>query len=318
MRISVSFVTIAYNEEANLRHTLVSILNQDDLGSFEVVVVNDGSTDRTADVVRDASREHPEVRLVDLQPNRGRGAARLAGARAANGNYVAFIDADILLPRNWLSVCLPYMAKYDAVGGMAVPDGDVAFLYRRFALNPKVIRNSYPLTGSNCLFKRDLLHTVTFDDRLREGEDVDLNNRLMSAGYKLHRITDLIVKHEERISFLKSCRWMFQIGVGATRQLNVYRHIRTPDLTYFSAVLLTILSTAFAIMFGNYKYLVAIPLWILFTSLVHVMSRFRFSPAHVPRLFLASIANSFLIASYYCGRSFGYGRLRADERIESR
>ena len=309
MRASLSFVTIAYNEESNLPGTLASILDQDDLGPFEVVVVNDGSTDCTADVVRDLSRTHPQVRLVDLQPNRGRGAARLAGAQAANGDYVAFIDADIVLPKNWLAVCRPHMAEYDAVSGMAVPDGDVAFLYRRFALDPKVIRNSYPITGSNCLFRRELLHAVAFDHRLREGEDVDLNNRLVSSGYRLHRITDLIVRHEESITFLRSCRWMFQIGLGATRQLNVYRHIRMADLTYFSVIVLSVLSTLASLMSGNFAYLVLIPVWILITSLVHVLSRFRFSLAHLPRLLLASIANSFLIASYYCGRSLGYIKL---------
>ena len=316
VRTNLSFVIIAYNEESNLPDTLDSILGQEGLERFEVIVVNDGSTDHTADVVRDVARAHPEVRLLDLQPNRGRGAARLAGAQATNGDYVAFVDADIVLPRDWLTVCLRHIAEYDAVGGMAVPDGDVAFLYRRFALHPKVIRNSYPITGSNCLFRHALLDTVAFDHRLREGEDVDLNNRLLAAGYKLHRITDLIVRHEESISFLRSCRWMFQIGVGATRQLNVYRHIRIPDLTYFGFLIIAVLSVSAAVLLGNYAYLILTPSWILITSLLHVMSRFRSSLAHTPRLLLASIANSCLIASYYCGRSYGYikfgGARRAD------
>ena len=306
MAASLSFVIIAYNEERHLPDTLASILGQDQLGEFEVIVVDDGSRDRTADVVQDVAKAHPEVRLLGLQHNCGRGAARLAGVRAAEGDYLAFVDADIVLPKNWLSTCLRCISDYDAVGGMAVPDGDVGFLYRRFALDPKVIQNSYPITGNNCLFRRPILDAVTFDDQLKDGEDVDLSNRLMAAGYRLHRITDLIVRHEEYISFIRSCRWMFQIGVGATRQLKVYGKLRTPDLAYFSVMFVMIVALTASIALSEYLYLLLIPVWILITSLVHVLSRFRASPRQVPRLALATIANTCLMASYYSGRSYGF------------
>lgn len=306
---SLSFVIIAYNEEVNLPRTLASILDQDGLEDFEIIVVNDGSTDRTAAVVQDTARVHAEVRLLDLRPNRGRGAARLAGAKAAKGSYVAFIDADIILPKNWLTLCLRDMGEYDGVGGTAVPDGDVGFLYRRFGLDPKVIGSPYPITGNNCLFTRAIFDAVEFDHRLRDGEDQDFNSRLIAAGYKLHRTSELIVRHEESISFRQSLRWLFQIGMGASRLLLVHRQLRIPDLAYFFFITLIVLSFVLSITGSNYTYLLLIPAYIVFTSIVHVMSRFRFSLSHMPRLILAITANSLFISMYYCGRSYGYAKL---------
>ena len=86
-----SVVIPAYNAEAFLADTLRSVLAQRD-DDFEVIVVDDGSTDRTADL---AAAFEPEVRLI-RQANGGCHAARNAGIDAASGRYVCFLDADDL------------------------------------------------------------------------------------------------------------------------------------------------------------------------------------------------------------------------------
>src|SRR5436305_1748949 len=116
-----SFVVIAYNEERNIEATLRSIVALDDMRDFEIVVVNDGSKDATAAVVERVAVLHSQIRLI-TQANAGRGAARATGVMAAEGEYIAFIDADIILPRHWLTTCEAAMDEYDAVGGVAVPD----------------------------------------------------------------------------------------------------------------------------------------------------------------------------------------------------
>ena len=65
------------------------------LGWFEVVVVDDGSTDATPDVLRSLSAEHPELRALTLAENVGQSAATAAGFRAARGEWVATLDADL-------------------------------------------------------------------------------------------------------------------------------------------------------------------------------------------------------------------------------
>jgi glycosyltransferase involved in cell wall biosynthesis len=89
--VEFSVVIPVYNREREIRRGLESCLAQDH-GSFEVVAVDDGSTDRSADVVGACS--DPRVRLVRLGMNRGQGAARNAGIRAAAGDWIISFDSD--------------------------------------------------------------------------------------------------------------------------------------------------------------------------------------------------------------------------------
>jgi GT2 family glycosyltransferase len=86
----VSVIIAAYNAEQYLAEALDSVAAQT-FQNFEVIVVDDGSTDRTADIVAGYSQVH-----CLHQPNRGQPAARNAGIRAARGKYIAFLDADDL------------------------------------------------------------------------------------------------------------------------------------------------------------------------------------------------------------------------------
>ena len=130
----VSFVVIAYNEAENIARNLNAIAAQDGLGGYEVIVVNDGSSDGTAGIVSQIAAADRRVRLIDLPENRGRGYARSTGTAAARGELIATVDGDITLPAGWLVRAREALRDHDAVGGTAVPDGDVAYLHRRFRL----------------------------------------------------------------------------------------------------------------------------------------------------------------------------------------
>ena len=97
----VSLVIPAYNEEHRIRHTLdedVAYLSQQ-LYSWEIVVVDDGSTDRTAALVTECSERHGNhVRLLRLPRNRGKGAAVQMGAVNATGRFIIIADADNATP----------------------------------------------------------------------------------------------------------------------------------------------------------------------------------------------------------------------------
>lgn len=67
----------------------------------------------------------------------GRGFARNSGVEKANGNYIVFIDADITIPENWLVKVRKHLEQYDAVGGIAIPDGDSTYICQKFKLEPK-------------------------------------------------------------------------------------------------------------------------------------------------------------------------------------
>ena len=91
---AVSVVIAAFNAERTIAETLGSIAAQT-CRDFEVIVVDDGSTDRTAELVGDSAAGFPQLVCIG-QANRGQPAARNRGIAAARGRYVAFVDADDL------------------------------------------------------------------------------------------------------------------------------------------------------------------------------------------------------------------------------
>ena len=101
-RKKISFIVIAYNEERNIANCIRSISNQEGLknSNYEIIVVNDGSKDKTAIIVFNLSKNSKRIQLIDLKENRGRGFARHEGVKRAKGDYIVFIDTDITLPEN--------------------------------------------------------------------------------------------------------------------------------------------------------------------------------------------------------------------------
>jgi glycosyltransferase involved in cell wall biosynthesis len=95
--MKVSVVIPAYNEEEYIGRTLSAALRQD-YPDYEIIVVDNASTDRTAEIVR----QFPDVRLV-YESRKGTQFARERGRLSASGDIVATLDADCLPPSNWIS-----------------------------------------------------------------------------------------------------------------------------------------------------------------------------------------------------------------------
>lgn len=100
MTSSVSIVIPAYNESARLGATLDRVLAfiSRQPWEAEVVVVNDGSQDGTAEVVRGYAQRSPDVRLLENPGNRGKGYSVRNGVLHANGGFILFTDADLSSP----------------------------------------------------------------------------------------------------------------------------------------------------------------------------------------------------------------------------
>lgn len=300
----LSFVIIAYNEARNIGRTLDAISALSGLGHYEVVVVNDGSRDGTADVVRQRAAADPHIKLIDLPKNRGRGYARSTGIAAAAGELIATVDADILLPNDWFLRTEAALSGHDAVGGTAVPDGDVAYVYQATRLVPRVVGHTTTVTGSNALYRRQVFDVVSFDPSLREGEDVALNHATSGRGLSFGTVPGLLVEHIENKSFPESLRWLFTSGKGATRQLLVYRQIRVPDLAVGAFWAGTAAGIAVAATVSLLGLLIPVAL-LLAISAQHVRSRFA-TPARRWRPVIAAVTiDSALLLAYFAGRVAG-------------
>lgn len=312
----VSFVVIAYNEAGNIGRTLdgVTALSGLESGRYEVIVVNDGSRDGTADVVSSRAASNPHIKLVDLPQNRGRGYARATGIAAARGEFIATVDADIILPANWFVRAEAALAGHDAVGGTAVPDGDVAFVYQAARLVPRIVGHTTAVTGSNALYRRRVFDLVAFDPSLREGEDVALNKATGQHGLSFATVPGLFVEHIENKTLPDSLRWLFTTGKGATRQLLVYRQVRMPDLA--AGVFLTSLvaGVLVAVLVSPVPG-VLIPFAVLLAvSAQHVRSRFETPLRRSPAVALALVLDSAHLLAYFAGRVAGLAWLLRHRR----
>ena len=96
-RVSFSVVIPVYNAEKYLSRCLDSILAQK--GTFEIIAVNDGSKDKSLQILQDYAKKHSNIRIIN-QKNQGVSAARNTGMAVAENEYITFIDADDWLERD--------------------------------------------------------------------------------------------------------------------------------------------------------------------------------------------------------------------------
>jgi glycosyltransferase involved in cell wall biosynthesis len=306
----VSFVVIAYNEEANIGSCLSSIISQVGGASLEVVVVDDGSDDATASLVAKAAEvasERADIVLIEHQENLGRGAARQTGIAAARGALIAMVDADIVLPEDWLARSQAAMETYqaDAVGGIAVPDGDVTYVCNRFALQPRSVPPTIPVSGNNGLYRRRVFDLVRIDPTLSEGEDVALNRAMEASGLRSCTLAELTVEHRESKGFLASLRWLYRSGIGASRQLTRYRQVRMPDLVFAGHLGTLVFSVTAARRGANWRIAWSVPCaYLVLASGAHMAKKFEVK-GEAGSFALATATNTVLLGAYIAGRVMG-------------
>lgn len=183
----VSVVIPAYNQSQFLADAVHSVLCQT-LDDLEVIVVDDGSTDDTAQVA--SGIRDPRVRYI-YQENRGLSAARNTGIRASTGKYLSFLDCDDLFAPSkleWLTRALEERPDAGLAAGQAVPideeGGRVGAIFDTPPSDdPSKLLLGNPLhVGSVLLVKEWQERVGYFDEDLRSYEDWDLWLRLACAG----------------------------------------------------------------------------------------------------------------------------------------
>ena len=218
-RPSISIVIPAYNESARIGKALGQVLRvvRERAWQAEVLVVNDGSTDRTAAVVAEFAQLHPEVRLLNNLENRGKGFSVRHGMLNAVGEIVMFTDADLSAP----------MEEADRLVDALRQGADIAIgsrwlernrqthkqpLYRQFfgrcfnAITRLIM--GLPFADTQCGFKafrRPVAQTIFQLQRIeRWGFDPELLFIALKRGFKIKEVP-VTWGHDERsrLSYLK-------------------------------------------------------------------------------------------------------------------
>ena len=223
----VSVIVCAYNAERTLKMCLDSlgVLNYPD---YEVILVNDGSTDRTPEI----ARRYDYLRIID-QENKGLSVARNVGLQASTGEIIAYTDSDCVADPDWLAYMV---AKFlssglPAVGGPNFPPPEDALVPSCVAASPggptHVLLSddvAEHIAGCNMAFQRYALEQIGgFDPHFRvAGDDVDVCWRLQNEGFQIGFSPSAVVWHFRRntvSAYLKQQR-----GYGKAEAMVYFKH----------------------------------------------------------------------------------------------
>lgn len=170
IRHAISFVLPAYNEEANITRAIDAVVDVAErmCSTFEVIVVDDGSADRTAELVTEAASRHSQVRLVRHARNRGYGEALRTGFMHARLDFVFFTDADNQFDMEELALLLPWAEHVDVVAGFRKNRQDPAMRRLNAWVWNRLVRVLFyvPVRDIDCafkLFRRSVLEEVDIE-----------------------------------------------------------------------------------------------------------------------------------------------------------
>jgi len=226
----VSVVVCAYNAEATMEECLESLRpDRVRYPNYEVIVVDDGSTDRTKEI----SERYPDYRLISHE-NRGLSVARNEGILAATGEIVAFTDSDCAVDPDWLTYLVHRLQsnhEFAAVGGPNLPPPESDWVQEVVARSPggptHVLLSDWEaehIPGCNMAFwRKHLIDVGLFDPIYRAaGDDVDICWRLQNAGHKIGFAAAALVWHRRRATVRAYLNQ--QKGYGRAEALLYFKH----------------------------------------------------------------------------------------------
>jgi len=186
----LSVVIPAYNEEKRVKACLSALSNQDYEGDFEVVFVDNNSTDKTVEKAR-AYKNKLNLRIIK-EKRQGRGPARARGFDEAKGDIVFATDVDSIVPPNWLSAMSQHFDGPEVVGVTGPWYVDDVGGFTKWFLNNmqeigtlpfRLIIGAHWLTGFNFGVRKSAYKKAGgFDTELNMHEDVELTLRLRKLG----------------------------------------------------------------------------------------------------------------------------------------
>ena len=198
-KIDLSIIIPAYNCEKYIEKCIKSIIEQkSDL--VEIIIINDGSTDKTQQICKNFAQKHNNIKLINQQ-NRGVSYSRNIGIQNSNGKYVMFVDADDYLVENSVEAVLKLLTE------------DVDVLRCSYVVNSKKeeiftetifdIYKFFQKTNQNVVWgqviKRELLNDIKFNENLIYGEDELFNCQLYNKCKSIKYIDTVLYNYRQNV-----------------------------------------------------------------------------------------------------------------------
>lgn len=313
----VSVIIPAFNAEKTITSCLASLINQDYKGETEIIVIDDGSTDSTPDIVS----KYEGVKLI-RQKNAGPASARNAGASAAKGDIILFTDSDCVPAPDWITEMLtPFHENRDVAGVKGIYKTHQRELTARFVQLEYEDKYDYMLkeryidfidTYSAGFKKSVFLEMKGYDTDFPVAcaEDVELSYRLSNKGYKMVFNPKAIVYHthpDKLAAYLKK-KYKFAYWRMLALKKNPGKAIKdshTPQMMKLQILFppLIIGSAILSLIFKPFALLL-LPLFILF-----FLTTIPYTVKACKRDLAAGVVSPVLLllraAAQFCGVSFG-------------
>jgi len=311
-KLYFSFIVPVYNRPEEVKELLDSFTCLDGNFDFEIVIVEDGSTDTSKTAVDSFSNELNISYF--FKANSGPGDSRNYGMRRAKGNYFIILDSDCLLPKGYLNVVNDYLRKdyVDCFGG---PDA----AHESFSNLQKAINfamTSFMTTGgirggkfgAGKFQPRSFnmgLSKVAFEASggfgiIHPGEDPDLSIRLHKLGFQTRLIKSAFVYHKRRISWSKFYKQVYKFGL--VRPILNSWHPETNRVTYYFPTVFSLGLIIAILIFGLGHT------WLLFGYGLYFAIAFLLALIQSKNLYVALLAMVAISVQFF---GYGYGFLRS-------
>jgi glycosyltransferase involved in cell wall biosynthesis len=202
---SISLVLPAYNEAENIEPLVAEAIPalEASADDYEIIVVDDGSADGTAEVTRRVMGAYPSVRLVEHEVNKGFGAAVFTGFTSATKDWIFYTDADRQFVLGELERFVPYMEQADLIAGYRAPRRDpfLRVFYGKGWSALCTLMFGYTVRDVDCgfkLFRREIIEELASQIESRGATfSIEWLVRAKRAGY---RFVELPVSHRPRLA----------------------------------------------------------------------------------------------------------------------
>ncbi len=243
--IKVSVIIPAYNSEKYISRCLDSVLGQT-MKDIEIIVVNDGSTDKTLDILKGYKAENPEIIKIIDQQNQGQSNSRNNGIRVTEGEYIAFVDSDDYIEPNMLEVLFEKAEKSNA----EVVVGDTNCVYPNKSViiksgvdfesqnlnteQKKALLFMYPVVWNKIYKKSFLIENELFFESGMWFEDVLFINKMVSVIKSISFVEDVIynyIQHPNSITYTYSEK-LLDLKLMLDKTLEIYKEKKLYDEYY--------------------------------------------------------------------------------------
>jgi GT2 family glycosyltransferase len=312
----ISFVIPVYNRPDETEELLESLSKMEGDKSFEVVIVEDGSSISSEEIVKQFSdRLHISYYF---KANSGPGDSRNYGMRKAKGSYFIILDSDCIMPPSYLESALKSLNEeyIDCFGEPDAAHQSFSNIQKAINFSMTSVLTTGGIRGNkksvdtfqprsfNMGISRQAFETTEGFGKIHPGEDPDLSIRLWKKGFKTKLIPEAFVYHKRRISWAKFYKQVNKFGL-ARPILNKW-HPETKKLTYWFPLLfvLGLLGALVFINFGVYYF--------AYFYLAYFISCFLLSFIESKSVIVAGLSIWAIMIQFF---GYGYGFLKATIKL---